>query len=344
MSLRGHSAVFCDRFAFPLRGRFNAVASEEHLGGESGTLWVSPAKCWDWTLLMAFNVCFFLNQVGFNEMQIRSDRYALLVITLAFLSITASVKPAVADDSKPKPLRALLVLGGCCHDYQTQSKLLSEGIEARANVEVVVALDSDKSTGHMNPVYESTDWARGYDVVIHDECSSAVKDLSVVNRILSPHRAGVPAVILHCGMHSYRTEGYPDVTPWFEFTGLQTTGHGPQLPIEITFDSAKHEITNPLRGADWKTVNEELYNNSEGKLLGTATSLARGKQVINRKDGTQRVDDCVVVWTNAYQGGAKVFATTLGHNNATVADDRYLDLVTRGLLWSCDQLNGIYLK
>jgi type 1 glutamine amidotransferase len=39
-----------------------------------------------------------------------------------------------------------------------------------------------------------------------------------------------------------------------------------------------------------------------------------------------------------------VFATTLGHNNATVADPKYLDLVTRGLLWSCDRLDEKHLK
>jgi type 1 glutamine amidotransferase len=31
-------------------------------------------------------------------------------------------------------------------------------------------------------------------------------------------------------------------------------------------------------------------------------------------------------------------ATTLGHHNATMADPVYLDLVTRGLLWSLDRL------
>ena len=46
----------------------------------------------------------------------------------------------------------------------------------------------------------------------------------------------------------------------------------------------------------------------------------------------------VVVWTNEYNGKAKVFGTTLGHNNATVQDPRYLDLVTRGLLWSTGHL------
>jgi len=36
---------------------------------------------------------------------------------------------------------------------------------------------------------------------------------------------------------------------------------------------------------------------------------------------------------------SKVFATTLGHNNATMEAPVYLDLVTRGLLWACDKLN-----
>jgi type 1 glutamine amidotransferase len=52
----------------------------------------------------------------------------------------------------------------------------------------------------------------------------------------------------------------------------------------------------------------------------------------------------VVVWTNRYAQNTRVFATTLGHNNDTVGDARYLDLVTRGLLWSCDKLNPTYLK
>jgi hypothetical protein len=31
--------------------------------------------------------------------------------------------------------------------------------------------------------------------------------------------------------------------------------------------------------------------------------------------------------------GAKVFNTTLGHNNALVGDDRFLDLLARGVVW-----------
>jgi type 1 glutamine amidotransferase len=168
-----------------------------------------------------------------------------------------------------------------------------------------------------------------------------VKDLKIIERILKPHKAGLPAVILHCGMHSYRSEGYPKTTPWFEFTGLASTGHGPQAPIEVRYIDKESEITRGLEG--WKTINEELYNNSAGKLLDTAQPLAKGKQTIKTK-GKERTDEFIVAWTNRYNGKTKVFATTLGHNNATVGDSRYLDLVTRGLLWSVGKLDEAHLK
>lgn len=245
-----------------------------------------------------------------------------------------------ADEAKP--IRALLVLGGCCHDYKKQQELITKGVSARANVQWAIAYDPDTGTKHLNPWYEKEDWAKGFDVVVHDECCSDVKDIKTVEKILAPHKAGLPAVITHCGMHSYRTEGYPKSTPWFEFTGLASTGHGPQAPIEITFVDKESKITSGLK--DWKTVNEELYNNSSGKLLETAQPLAKGKQTFKSKDGKVSTAEAVCVWTNTYNGKAKVFATTLGHNNETVGDARYLDLLTRGLLWSVGKLDEEHLK
>jgi type 1 glutamine amidotransferase len=112
-------------------------------------------------------------------------------------------------------------------------------------------------------------------------------------------------------------------------------------PIEITYVDNESPVTKGLEG--WKTVNEELYNNSAGKLVETAQPLAKGKQVYKTKDGKEKVDESIVAWTNTYNGKTKVFATTLGHNNDTVGDARYLDLVTRGLLWSVGKLNKEYL-
>ena len=266
--------------------------------------------------------------------------FAVLTVALIGVARTGTGTAPAPDDTKP--VRALLVIGGCCHDYKKQQEILTKGISARANVQWAISYDPDTGTKHLNPWYDKEDWAKGFDVVVHDECCSAVSDLKTIEKVLKPHRDGLPAVVLHCGMHSYRSEGYPKATPWFEFTGLASTRHDAQLPIEITFLDKESPITKGMK--DWKTVNEELYNNSNGKLLETAQPLARGKQVLKNKDGSPKDYEAVCVWTNTYNGKTKVFATTLGHNNATVADDRYLDLVARGLLWSVGKLDAAHLK
>lgn len=253
-------------------------------------------------------------------------RRALLSLVVAGLVVVGTGRSQAEDKAAVKPLRALLIIGGCCHDYAKQKDLLKQGIEARAHVTVDIAYTPDKTTKARFDVYKKSDWAKGYDVVIHDECTSAVTDMDYVQNILAAHKSGVPAVNLHCAMHCYRT-GTDD---WFTFLGLQSTGHGPQKPIEITFVDRQHPIT---QGLDhWVTVNEELYNNV--KVFDTATPLALGKQ------GDK---EFVVTWVNRY-GNTRVFCTTIGHNNQTVGDPRYLDMVTRGLLWACDKLNPTYLK
>jgi len=251
------------------------------------------------------------------------------------LTLIVALIAATARAAEPKPLAVLLVAGGCCHDYATQTKLLEAGIEERVRAEVTVDYNPDRSTKARFEVYEKDGWADSYDVIVHDECSADVTDGPYVARILAAHRAGKPAVNIHCAMHSYRWGDFrkpvaagADNAGWFEMIGLQSTGHGPQLPIAVAYE--RHPITQGL--ADWTTINEELYNNVQ--VLPTARPLASGTQTAGGKETRT-----VVAWTNEF-GPAKtrVFSTSLGHNNDTVADDRYLDLVSRGLLWAAGRL------
>lgn len=229
---------------------------------------------------------------------------------------------AASLHAETKPLKALLVAGGCCHDYAKQHELLFKGIQARANVQVDVVWTDDKSVTPPLPLYDNPDWAKGYDVIIHDECAAGIKDLAVLKRILDAHQT-VPAVHLHCAMHSFRAGS----DAWFKHLGIQSSSHGPQEPIEITYVDKEHPITKPL--SDWTTIKEELYNNVD---VFDAHPLAMGRQMVKGAPV-----DAIVAWTNEKQG-ARSFSTTIGHNNDTVADPRYLDLVTRGLLWASGKL------
>jgi hypothetical protein len=254
-----------------------------------------------------------------------------LPLLAASLALTLFPEPSsLAADARP--LKVLLVAGGCCHDYAKQKDILKNGIEARINAVVDIAYADDDTTHPKLPIYGHPDYATGYDVVIHDECAADVNDPAVVEAVLQPHRDGIPGVNLHCAMHCYRIGNPNDPvtlgTPhglWFEYLGLQSSGHGAQAPIAIHFLDQDNPITKGM--SDWTTVNEELYNNV--KVFDGARPLARGKQ---------GQGDFVVAWTNLYHGKTRVFSTTIGHNNETVADPRYLDLVTRGLLWACGKL------
>lgn len=265
-------------------------------------------------------------------------------IVLAFVLIVSAAFATAAD--APKPLRALLITGGCCHDYAKQKDILKNGIEARAHVIVDQIHTDDKSTKPPLSILGNADYAKGYDVVIHDECGADISDPKVIAGVLAPHRQGIPGVNLHCAMHSYRV-GNPNTratngterSAWFDYLGIQSSSHGPQEPISIRVEDKENPISKEI--IDWTTGREELYNNVQ--IFPTAKALARGKQTVKQRDGTTKDVESVVVWLNQY-GNTRVFSTTIGHNNATVGDARYLDLVTRGLLWSCGKLNQGYLK
>jgi type 1 glutamine amidotransferase len=252
-----------------------------------------------------------------------------------FLVLTLLTAAAFAAETV-KPLKALLVIGGCCHDYTAQKDILKEGLEQRINVKVDIAFSADKTNAPALPILGNPDYAKGYDLVIHDECGAAISDPATIQAVLAPHRAGMPGVNLHCAMHSYRIG--PPATPadagseraaWFEYLGIQSSGHGPKVPMVINFTGGQNPI---VRGfTEWTTGNEELYNNIQ--IYPTATVLARGKQIVKEKEV-----DFAVVWTNDYRG-TRVFSTTIGHTNETVTDARYLDLVARGVLWACKKLD-----
>ena len=266
------------------------------------------------------------------------------ICRLIIFGCLATLPVLLPAQEAAKPLKALLITGGCCHDYENQKNILKAGIEARANVIVDIIYSADGNTHPALPIYGHPDYAKGYDVVIHDECAADINDTNVIQGVLQPHLDGIPGVNLHCAMHCYRfgnfTKPLPVEAPnahWYEYLGLQSSGHGPQEPISISFTDKASPITSGL--ADWTTIHEEHYNNVQ--VFDTAHALAHGTQVIKNKDGSpQRTNDFVVAWVNTYKNKTRVFSTTIGHNNETVADARYLDLVTRGLLWACDKLDA----
>lgn len=249
-----------------------------------------------------------------------SLRGLCLATAIAFVGM-ASIVAKTPPDPGPPPIRALLVTGGASHDYATRQEILTRGIRERVSrpIEWVVRMQGLGDGSKRIPLFESTEWAKDCDIVVHDHCFPRVSDTSYVDRILAPHRAGLPALLLHGTMMSFRTGD----ERWFDFTGVTTRSHERSSSIRV--ESVKGQ--NPLLAEFpfWEIPREELYRVEDTKVGLVAVS--------NASDPQGRTH--LTTWTHRYgPSKTKVFATTLGNELGTVADAKYLDLISRGFLWA----------
>jgi uncharacterized protein len=235
--------------------------------------------------------------------------------------VVAGIQTAAICADEVKPIKALLITGGCCHDYDAQTKLLIEGIGKYANVEFDVVQEG-KGTKHVHSVFKKENWTRGYDVVIHNECSADVGD-EVGSAVAREHfESGTGAVMIHCAFHTFRKmEG----DSWRAALGATSKRHTHQKPITVKFDEPTHPI---LAGTkEFVTGDEELY--IIDKIFGHSVPIATGHQ------GEHTYP---LMFANQY-GNAKIFSVTVGHNTATFEIDEWMHIVAKGLLWSCDKIN-----
>jgi hypothetical protein len=230
----------------------------------------------------------------------------------------AGAAPRPAAPQGPR-LKVLVVSGGCCHDYALQGKILMDVMAKTLPVDWTVVVQGGTGTRAKFPVYDSADWAKGYDLVVHNECSADVDDEAFVRRITEGHRAGhIPAVVIHCSMHSYRAL---QTDPWREFLGVTTRRHTQAHHVGVTFKP--HPAVQGLPET-WSTPIDELYVIE--KIWPATTALATAVSPEDQKEYP-------VVWAHEF-GGARVFGTTLGHGNDTWNDPVFQDLLRRGMTWA----------
>ena len=252
--------------------------------------------------------------------KIRFPRLILFsFVALAGVSVRADERPA-------QPIKALMIAGGGFHDYSMQKDIIANGISARAHVQWTIFYENG-DTAHQLGIYSKPDFGKGYDVIVHNECYADVTDPAFVAKVLAPHRNGIPGVVIHCTLHTFRAMKTDE---WREFIGMSSNHHGPQQPLQVEV----LQPTNPIMAgfpAHWVTNPEELY--SIDQIWPNAQPLAQAFANDEKKNDP-------VIWTNLYLGKTRVFGTSMAHNDATMQDPVYLSLITRGLLWACDKLDA----
>lgn len=222
-------------------------------------------------------------------------------------------------------IRALYVTGGGFHDFVAQEAIVPPGIAERVSIGWTIDHSAGKSTDTLIDRHKDTAWTKAFDVVVYNMSFSHVVDVDWIERLAHAHRdSGVHAVILHGAVHSYRRS---ETRAWGELMGAFSMRHDRQRPLTAEVLAREHPIMRSFPDA-WKTIDEELYEIE--RVWPSMTPLAQAYSLESEKHHP-------IVWTNTY-GKARVFVTTMGHNNEMVAHPVYLDLVTRGLLWTMNRL------
>ncbi len=221
------------------------------------------------------------------------------------------------------PLNVLFITGGGWHDFEAQRKVLKEGIGARLNANFTVDHEAGTDPTAEIARFECPDWAEGYDVVLYNISLSRDQKPETAQAIIDGHvRHGVPAVLLHGSVHSYRHTGNEN---WFAFLGGKSMRHANQRPFANEVLAPDHPVmagfSNP-----WQQPQGELYEIE--KMYPSATVLAHAF-------GVEKEEYEPTIWVNEYEG-LRVFVTTIGHHTETMETETYLDLVSRAIEWVTD--------
>lgn len=247
-------------------------------------------------------------------------RLRLALVTSMLVAI-GSLPSAQRPPAPTGPrINALVVSGGGFHDYPFQAKALVDAISRALPVDWTVTIQGGRGTTGEMPIFRDPNWAKGFDIVVHNECFADTTDETLIKRITAGHKSGPPAIVIHCAMHTFRAS---TLDTWREFLGVTTKRHTKSHNISVKVAAPDHPVMRGFK-ADWVTPIDELY--VIDKFWPHSQALATAVSPEDKKEYP-------LAWVSDYEG-TRVFGTTLGHGNDTWNDPGFLDLLTRGFKWA----------
>ena len=189
------------------------------------------------------------------------------------------------------------------------------------------------------------DFGKPFDAIVYNFCFAGSRDTeAAANLIAQTREHGVPALLIHCAMHSWwptfksgepgslgpdyhgkanadpqlvtewrLTQGTRPFPAWGDFTGVASTTHGPSQPITM-HRVGEHAATKRFPKT-FLTGNTELYNN-----------LYTLQEVVPLIRGVQGEEAAVVMWA-CPQGKSEVIGLTVGHDVNDWTQKPYQDLL-----------------
>lgn len=243
---------------------------------------------------------------------------------------------------------------GTWHDYGAQVVSFRELADAAGWDLTLVTGDLDR----LSEFLRTPDYGQAHDAIVYNFCLPDARDLQAMTNLMDQtKRHGVPALLLHCSMHSWwdtfkRGEEIPghdnhgararsslvdrwraknpgEPFPlWGDFTGIASTSHGPKSTIKLT-KLVDHPALLNLPD-NYETPDSELYNNEY--TLPQVKPLIRGKQ--RAFFGAWRAES-VVMW-EVQRGAGTLMGLTWGHGEKDWNDPVFRQLLTDSVNYLAD--------
>jgi hypothetical protein len=261
---------------------------------------------------------------------------------LPFLILSSLLLTSIAYSADPIKVLYITHIPGKYHDYKAQQAEFTKYVPQYAHVDVTYqAEDLDKTLAFM----KQPEFAKGYDVIVYNICLAHNTDTDLAHNMIEQTRThGIPAVLVHCSMHTFwATFGTPDsrgaekqaelqknwlsknpdtaFPNWSDFSGLDTKKHDHQRPLTLRRAEPIHPIVANFP-QEWKIEKDELYQNVDFK--NTATPILIAYSETSNKDH-------VIAWENK-AGKSTAIGITIGHGMETFVSPRFHRFLANSIL------------
>ena len=116
---------------------------------------------------------------------------ALVALALSLFAVVVS-GCSTTGSAPARPIRALLITGGCCHNYAFQSAQLTNAVGHHARVEWTIVNEGGTGTRAEIPLYGDPAWATTYDVSVPNEGFPATRPPGRPSRAERPPQRTMP--------------------------------------------------------------------------------------------------------------------------------------------------------
>ena len=231
-------------------------------------------------------------------------------------AVVAAEEPAKEEPARKK-IKAVLLVGGVAHDFDTIAKDLSEKLPKHIPIEIEVV---------RNGAFLDKPEAGELDVILMNHAIKSAKEVFTKpqeKRLLELIRGGVGVVAMHATYWSFNE--------WDEYHKIFGARfiHHPKgnIDLEVLIVDKKHPITAGVAGSF--VVNSDLSYSTP--LAANCHLLAK-----TREKGTTA--ECPCVWVRTY-GKGRVVVSLPGHAASAFKNPEHLKLIANSAAWAARRLD-----